>query len=93
MIFILGRKIGNELKYNMYKNKGVTMNIAQKIVENITTLPESKQIEVLDFVYFLKQKTETEAEKEWSQFSISSAMKGMESEESLYSMSDLKEIF
>ena len=69
------------------------MNIAQKIVENIIILPESKQIEVLDFVYFLKQKTEIEAEKEWSQFSISSAMRGMESEESLYSMSDLKEIF
>ncbi|MBF0203729.1 MAG: DUF2281 domain-containing protein [Desulfamplus sp.] len=69
------------------------MNIAKKINETIMTLPEAKQMEVLDFVYFLKQKTEREIDKVWSEFSLASAMKGMEAEESLYSQNDLKETF
>ncbi len=37
---------------------GENMGIAEKIVETVRTLPESKQVEVLDFIEHLKLKTE-----------------------------------
>jgi len=46
----------------------------------IQELPESKKAEVLDFVEYLKSKTD---ERDWSEFSLSSAMGGMEDEISL----------
>ena len=67
------------------------MNISEKIIENINTLPESKQMEVFDFMEYLKQKTEKEADQSWSELSVLSAMRGMETEESPYSEEDLKE--
>ena len=69
------------------------MGVAEKIVENILTLPESRQMEVLDFVEYLKLKTEKEEKIAWSNLSISSAMRGMENEESPYSLADLRETF
>ncbi len=69
------------------------MRISEKIVEGVNTLPESKQIEILDFVEYLKQKSAKEIDKAWSDLSVSSAMRGMETEESLYSQIDLKETF
>ena len=69
------------------------MNISQKIIESMKTLPESKQIEIFDFVEYLKQKSEKEADKAWSNLSVASAMRGMEAEESPYSQTDLKEIY
>jgi len=69
------------------------MNISQKIIESIKMLPESKQIEIFDFVEYLKQKSEKETDKIWSNLSVASAMRGMESEESPYSQTDLKEIY
>jgi len=69
------------------------MGIAEKIVENIRTLPESKQMEVLDFVEYLKLKTEKDEELAWENLSISSAMRGMENEDSPYSLNDLRETF
>lgn len=69
------------------------MGIAEKIVENIRALPESKQAEVLDFVEYLKLKTKKDEESAWENISISSAMRGMENEESPYSLKDLKETF
>ena len=69
------------------------MNISQKIIESIKTLPESKQIEIFDFVEYLKQKSEKEADIVWSNLSVTSAMRGMEDEESHYSETDLKEIY
>ncbi|MCR4319927.1 MAG: hypothetical protein NUV74_06280 [Candidatus Brocadiaceae bacterium] len=56
-------------------------------------LPESKQIEVLDFVEYLRLRTEKEENIEWIDLSLSSAMRGMEDEESPYSLNDLKETF
>jgi len=44
---------------------------------------------VLEFVEYLKSKTD---ERDWSEFSLSSAMGGMEDEISLYSLEDLKEL-
>ena len=69
------------------------MNISQKIIESMKTLPESKQLEIFDFVEYLKQKSERETNKAWSNLSVASAMRGMEAEESPYSQTDLKEFY
>ena len=66
------------------------MSLEEKIIRQVHELPESKKAEVLDFVEYLKAKTE---EKEWSGFSLASAMRGMEDEDSLYSLRDLREVF
>ena len=64
------------------------MNLGEKIIRYIQELPESKKAEVLDFVEYLRNKTE---ESNWSEFSLSSAMKGMENDDSIYSLKDIKE--
>jgi hypothetical protein len=64
------------------------MSLEEKIIRHIQELPESKKVEVLDFVEYLRSKTE---ERDWSDFSLASAMRGMEDEASLYSMEDIKE--
>ena len=69
------------------------MSIPKRIVDSIKMLPKSKQIEIFDFVEYLKQKAEKEEDMLWSNLSIASAMRGMEAEESPYSQKDLKEIF
>jgi hypothetical protein len=66
------------------------MSLEDKIIKEIQDLPESKKAEVLDFVEYLKTKAE---DKDWSTFSLSSAMRGMEDEDSLYSLGDLQESF
>jgi hypothetical protein len=69
------------------------MNLTNKIIENVKELPELKQIEVLDFIEYLRLKTERQENIEWSTLSLSSAMRGMENEQSHYSLNDLKESF
>ncbi len=69
------------------------MSLADKIINNVRTMPESKQIEVLDFIEYLRAKTERQENTGWSDFSLSSAMRGMENEESPYSLKDLRESF
>ena len=69
------------------------MSLADKIIKNVKALPESKQIEVLDFIEYLRVKTERQANIEWTDFSLSSAMRGMEDEQAPYSLNDLKESF
>ena len=64
------------------------MNLGEKIIRYIQELPESKKAEVLDFVEDLRNSTE---ERNWSEFSLSSAMKGMENDDSIYSLKDIKE--
>jgi hypothetical protein len=66
------------------------MNLDEKIIQQIRQLPDSKKAEVLDFVEYLKSKTD---DKNWSEISLSSAMRGMEDEISAYSPEDLKESF
>ena len=60
------------------------MNLSEKILIAVASLPESKQLEVLDFVEYLKLKIEKEENSDWSNFSISSAMRGMENEDQNY---------
>lgn len=69
------------------------MGIPERILESINDLPEVKQLEVLDFVEYLKLKTEKEENKDWADLSIASAMHGMIDEPSPYSIKDLKETF
>jgi Protein of unknown function (DUF2281) len=69
------------------------MNLSEKILTTVASLPESKQMEVLDFVEYLKLKMEKEESNNWNSFSIASAMRGMENEDSNYSVTDLKETF
>ena len=69
------------------------MSIPKKIVDSIKMLPKSKQIEIFDFVEYLKQKAEKEEDMLWSNLSIASAMRVMEADESRYSQKDLKEIY
>jgi len=64
------------------------MNLEEIIICQIHELPETKKAEVLEFVNFLKMKND---DKAWSTFSLSSAMRGMENEDSLYSVEDIKE--
>lgn len=66
------------------------MSIEEKIIRHIHEMPESKKAEVLDFVQFLKSKAESD---QWSDFSLTSAMNGMEDELPLYSIEDIKESF
>jgi hypothetical protein len=65
------------------------MNLTNKIIENVKELPELKQIEVLDFIEYLRLKTERQENIEWSTLSLSSAMRGMKNEQSHYSLNDL----
>jgi len=69
------------------------MSLADKIINNVRTLPESKQIEVLDFIEYLRAKAERQENTGKSDFSLSSAMRGLEIEESPYSLKDLRESF
>ena len=69
------------------------MSLTDKIIENVRSLPESKQMELLDFAEYLRAKIEKEERKEWMDLSLTSAMRGMEKEELTYSMNDLKETY
>lgn len=69
------------------------MTVSEKIIEHIRHLPEPIQVEVLDFVKYLENKADAEERSAWSSFSLSQAMRDMESEASSYSEQDLKEVF
>ena len=69
------------------------MSLAEKIIQNLKILPESKQLEVLDFVEYLREKIESQENTDWSDLSLSSVMRGMEDEKPPYSLDDLKEAF
>ena len=74
------------------------MTITEKIEEGVQKLPTAFQAEVLDFVeYLLDKATRSSQEHEegfWSDVSLTSAMRGMEDEDSpQYTKADLKVIF
>jgi hypothetical protein len=69
---------------------GDIMSLEEKIIRQLHDLSENKKAEVLDFVEYLRTK---DAEKDWSELSLSAAMRGMEDEETQYSTDDLKEVF
>jgi hypothetical protein len=63
------------------------MTVKEQIMQHVNTLPETAQSEVLDFVEYLESKS---AKANWSEFSLSQAMRGIESEATLYSLNDIK---
>ena len=75
------------------------MTTLDSIHQYAQMLPDSLQQEVLDFVRFLLFKREQEMtpeqeEIEWLNFSLASAMRDMEDEDSpTYTIDDLKEVF
>ncbi len=72
------------------------MTTAEVIIEQIHSLPVASQREVLDFVEFLQSKAGSKKENltdsSWHNFSLNSAMQGMEEEPSPYTVADIKEI-
>ena len=70
------------------------MDIVERIIEELKSIPESDQTEVLDFVEYLKSKKSRKEEySKWAQFSLDSAMRGIEEEPSPYGIEDIKEKF
>ncbi|MFQ5631119.1 MAG: DUF2281 domain-containing protein [bacterium] len=72
------------------------MTTVEKINSQIEQLPEPFQKEVLNFVEFMLLKSQAEIDPEddlqWSRFSISQAMHGIEDKDIfVYNESDLKE--
>ena len=55
-------------------NGGIIMILAESIIKHVQALPESKQVEVLDFVEYLRSKAEKQEIKDWTDLSLSSAM-------------------
>jgi hypothetical protein len=72
------------------------MNDKDLILAKLSMLSKEKQEQVINFIDFLSSKSiDMELHNEdldWSKFSLSQAMMGMEDEVSLYSLDDLKEI-
>ena len=75
----------------------IVVTTTQGIVQHLMSLSESARQEVLDFVEFLESREAEEVARRdnarWSRLSLTSAMRGMEGEDSPYALSDLKEVF
>ena len=73
------------------------MTSQEAIFRTVEPLPEAEKQEVLDYVEFIKashrEGSQTEEDAAWSDFSLASAMRGMEEESSPYTLADLKESF
>jgi hypothetical protein len=69
------------------------MTLDEKIHLYTQKLPYSFQEEVLDFVQYLLTKAEQQEKQDWASLSLSSAMRDMEDEPDLYTLSDLRIIF
>ena len=73
------------------------MTTTKAIAQRLKSLLASAQREVLDFVEFLQSRrqehTVRKDEVAWSAFSLDSAMRGMEEEETPYTLADIKEAF
>ena len=69
------------------------MTLDEKIQRYAQKLPYSFQEELLDFVQYLLLKAEQQEKQDWTSLSLSSAMRDMEDEPVLYSLSDLRVVF
>ena len=77
----------------MQKMEYTAMTLDEKIHQYAQKLPLSFQEELFDFVQYLLMKAEQQEKQEWASLSLSSAMRELEDEPVLYSLSDLKVIF
>ena len=69
------------------------MSTAERIIQELSELRPERQSEVLDFIEFVKEKEKKKEENLFSELSLSSAMRGMEDEDAIYSESDMNEKF
>ncbi|MCC6261838.1 MAG: hypothetical protein IT311_13350 [Anaerolineales bacterium] len=69
------------------------MTLDEKIHQYIQKLPLSYQEELFDFVQYLLIKAEQQEKQDWASLSLSSAMRDMEDESALYSISDIRVSF
>jgi len=69
------------------------MTLDEKIHRYAKKLPHSFQEELFDFVQYLLMKAEQQEKQDWASLSLSSAMRDMEDEAVLYSMSDIRVVF
>jgi len=69
------------------------MTLDEKIYQYVQKLPRSFQEELFDFVQYLLMKAEQQEKRDWTSLSLSSAMRDMEDEPDLYSLSDIRVSF
>ncbi|AOS83658.1 hypothetical protein BIU88_05545 [Chlorobaculum limnaeum] len=69
------------------------MTLDEKIHQYAQRLPYSFQEEVFDFVQFLLLKAEQQEKQDFESLSLSNAMRDMEDEPDLYSLSDIRTTF
>ena len=69
------------------------MTLDEKIYQYARKLPYSFQEELFDFIQYLLIKAEQQEKQDWASLSLSSAMRDMEGEPDLYSMSDIRVAF
>ncbi|MBW2011994.1 MAG: DUF2281 domain-containing protein [Deltaproteobacteria bacterium] len=69
------------------------MSLLETIIQHVQDLPKLEQAEVLNFVEYLQAKVKKQENKDWLNLSLSSAMRGLEDEQTPYSIEDLKESF
>jgi hypothetical protein len=69
------------------------MTIDERIWKDIQKLPYPLQQELLDFVEYLLTKAEQQDGKDWASLSLASAMRGVEDEPALYTISDIRVSF
>lgn len=74
------------------------MTHLEQILLHTQKLPEGLQKEVLDFVEYLEiknlgQQVQDLSDKDWTGLSLAGAMQGIEDEDAVYRVEDLKERF
>jgi hypothetical protein len=69
------------------------MTLDEKIHQYALKLPYSLQEELFDFIQYLLMKAEQQEKQDWASSSLSSAMRDMDDELVLYSLSDLRVVF
>jgi len=69
------------------------MRLEEVIIKYLQELPEPEKAEVLNFIEHLQAKKEEKERTDWTTFSLSSAIRGLDDEPSPYSLDDLKESF
>ncbi|MCB9143726.1 MAG: hypothetical protein H6635_00025 [Anaerolineales bacterium] len=69
------------------------MTLDEKIHRYAQKLPYSFQEELFDFVQYLLMKAEQQEKQEWASLSLTSAMRDIEDEPVLYSISDIQVSF
>jgi hypothetical protein len=69
------------------------MTLDEKIQKYAQKLPRPFQEELFDFVQYLLMKAEGQEKQDWTSLSLSSAMRDMEDEPALYTISDIRVSF